>query len=86
MKSGRRPPRDQPEQEDAEVWKSEPGEPPITGPGDWLAMMVQGSKSEDDQQRADAEQDRDETTEAPPRKAISSIRKTRARRGRRPAA
>jgi hypothetical protein len=37
------------------VWKSEPGEPPIKGPGDLLAMMAQGghelaeSDSADDQ-------------------------------------
>lgn len=49
-------------------WKSKPGEPLITGPGDLLAMMAQGS-TDSDESRAESENgDR-----APTRKAIISI-------------
>ena len=34
-----------PRQKDVQVWKSQAGEPPITGPGDWLAMMRQGGET-----------------------------------------
>jgi hypothetical protein len=53
------------------IWKSEPGEPPITSPGDWIAMMVQGGKvlSEEHDERRGEER----PAEPPPRKAIISI-------------
>lgn len=32
-------------QQKKRIWKSQPGEAPITGPGDWLAMMQRGGES-----------------------------------------
>ena len=49
-------------------WKSKPGEPPITGPGDLLAMMVQSGNDADEDAAEGAGRDRPAT-----RKAIISI-------------
>ncbi|HUS19367.1 MAG TPA: hypothetical protein VMZ25_06930 [Terriglobales bacterium] len=54
------------------IWKSEAGGPSIQGPGDLLAMMVQGghglSEEEHDERRGE-----ERAAERPPRKAIISI-------------
>jgi hypothetical protein len=58
------------DREDDQIWNSGSGEPPISGPGDLLAMMVQGQASGDEHDERRCEE---RPAEPPPRKAIISI-------------
>lgn len=53
------------------LWRYAPGDPPIEGPGDLLAMMVQGGNALEDE--ACERRTEERAAEPPPRKAIVSI-------------
>jgi len=55
------------------VWKNDPGEPAIQGPGDLLAMMVQSEKAEAEPEPNEETDDTRAAEGLPPRKAIISI-------------
>lgn len=55
------------------IWKNEPGEPEIKGPGDLLAMMVQGEKPSADSGIHEEPDDTRAAEGLPPRRAIISI-------------